>query len=937
MSARLITFYSFKGGVGRTQALANVAVALARNGQRVIVADMDMESPGLHAFFGPEPGRSWSTQDLAQHPGLLDFLDEAAKLPKEEPLVVPHLLPCRHVQLEGVKGSIRLLLPGRLDDGYPSRIAGFSWDEFYRRNEGYAIMEVLRKQLVEADADYVLVDSRTGMTDVAGICTFQLPDIVVALFALHRQGIEGIRQVARAIEHARARSDDQRQRTLLLLPARVEESASPTRDYWVSEAQRRLQDVGGELLGDLYHRLPYDPRMAFGEQIVVGLEQSYLSDAYERLTGRLLALTGRRGDAAKTLQELQGPQITQEAVQRITRHAASLAEIVGRIQGELGAIQDALQPRLDEIGRALPEELLQPPESLHAYLQFLKRVSNLTDAAWHGWRDDWLARFREALVEAAKDDDDEQIDGGLAQLEELLVHGDLEQAKAHCDELAAKIPFHSRFGLLQRDELSAERLERSLPDRESRIRWLQGKLTDAVDVMLGDGARPRLAVIRNCLRLLIGEQEAGPSLWAAYDILCEPSDSPFSVDDNFAEIGQPLWQAAWTSYFDADVPDAPDDALPTGKHMRAQIQTLARRSELPAPLIEAVQQGLAKACAAWPNLAFEALFRLRSNDPVLRAALACVRRSASAKNARGILGLWLVHGGFDQRIFEQYVRVLLDANYVAEAFFACEAMTRRREDVSDSTWCPAVLGLAVLAARKQNHSVLQALLMHPEHRQRLTRTQAGLLFLVIIAGELAPWLVPDHGIVQQIRMYVLHESKQVRDEVLEAWLRWLEQNPAWDAAAAEECMELERQLREVMDGFPAHKSWSPGRVYKQEFRAYWDEAHDAVSRRKRGAAELKTFEGWLDRAYRVVVAGGFSRNPEPNGDAKHAMQRAFGDAQGLIARLLRIGAEQPMSPVQLREAHEQRSKARDAMLKELKALDDDLLAQDLAALLNDHG
>ncbi|WP_146754515.1 nucleotide-binding protein, partial [Micromonospora noduli] len=50
---QIVTFYSFKGGTGRTMALANVAWILAANGKRVLVTDWDLESPGLHRFFHP--------------------------------------------------------------------------------------------------------------------------------------------------------------------------------------------------------------------------------------------------------------------------------------------------------------------------------------------------------------------------------------------------------------------------------------------------------------------------------------------------------------------------------------------------------------------------------------------------------------------------------------------------------------------------------------------------------------------------------------------------------------------------------------------------------------------------------------------------------------------------------------------------------------------
>ena len=49
----VVTFYSYKGGVGRSMVLANIAWLLAKKyGKSVILVDWDLEAPGLHRFFG---------------------------------------------------------------------------------------------------------------------------------------------------------------------------------------------------------------------------------------------------------------------------------------------------------------------------------------------------------------------------------------------------------------------------------------------------------------------------------------------------------------------------------------------------------------------------------------------------------------------------------------------------------------------------------------------------------------------------------------------------------------------------------------------------------------------------------------------------------------------------------------------------------------------
>jgi len=61
----LFTFYSFKGGVGRSMALMNVAYTLAGRGRHVLVVDMDLEAPGLSGFLhrgGSSPNRRRRTR-----------------------------------------------------------------------------------------------------------------------------------------------------------------------------------------------------------------------------------------------------------------------------------------------------------------------------------------------------------------------------------------------------------------------------------------------------------------------------------------------------------------------------------------------------------------------------------------------------------------------------------------------------------------------------------------------------------------------------------------------------------------------------------------------------------------------------------------------------------------------------------------------------------
>lgn len=71
-NGRIVTFYSYKGGTGRTMALANTAWILAANGFRVLTVDWDLEAPGLAKFFRPFLDQA----ALAGTTGMMDLITE---------------------------------------------------------------------------------------------------------------------------------------------------------------------------------------------------------------------------------------------------------------------------------------------------------------------------------------------------------------------------------------------------------------------------------------------------------------------------------------------------------------------------------------------------------------------------------------------------------------------------------------------------------------------------------------------------------------------------------------------------------------------------------------------------------------------------------------------------------------------------------------------
>ena len=108
----IITFYSYKGGCGRTMALANLAVLLAAENKSVLAVDFDLEAPGLWRYF------SNFDSTVFEQNGLLDLIcaqSDNSKQPQWQDYI-------REIYFPG--GTVSLLTSGKLDERYAARVLG---------------------------------------------------------------------------------------------------------------------------------------------------------------------------------------------------------------------------------------------------------------------------------------------------------------------------------------------------------------------------------------------------------------------------------------------------------------------------------------------------------------------------------------------------------------------------------------------------------------------------------------------------------------------------------------------------------------------------------------------------------------------------------------------------------------------------------------------
>jgi tetratricopeptide (TPR) repeat protein len=308
---QIVTFYSFKGGTGRTMALANVAWILAANGKRVLIADWDLESPGLHRFFQPfmdarandragivdlVRGYAWAMADAEINPEALHSVEQSEKmaaLPAIDTTIDKHIAKLDGYVIPLVwqfpdDGALHFLSPGKHNNGdYQATLSSLDWDNFYEHLYGDRFMTALRAFL-RSRYDYVLIDSRTGHGDVADICTEHLPDMVIDCFTLTNQAIDGAAMIAREIQ-----DHSDRDITILPVPMRIDHAQRDKVEAGLRYAGLKFEGLPAGMSDEDRHdywtsvEVPYRPSYAYEETLATFYDrpgsQNGLLPHYERI------------------------------------------------------------------------------------------------------------------------------------------------------------------------------------------------------------------------------------------------------------------------------------------------------------------------------------------------------------------------------------------------------------------------------------------------------------------------------------------------------------------------------------------------------------------------------------------------------------------------------------------------------------------------------
>lgn len=209
-SVQVITFYSYKGGMGRTTTMMAYAMHLAMHqNKQVVIVDCDLEAPGYLNFF-----------DLSKHEelkngkvnGLVEFFCDSQLVKNPDLLDIDNY--CINVNAFQRDTSvyrdiqnIRIVPAGNLNEVLQNENSGVPNDLPNPKDylEGLSRVNLSNVSVIKKsfellfsklqkkyNPDVILLDSRTGFNDIFGTTALLLSNYVVGFFGISMQTLPGV-------------------------------------------------------------------------------------------------------------------------------------------------------------------------------------------------------------------------------------------------------------------------------------------------------------------------------------------------------------------------------------------------------------------------------------------------------------------------------------------------------------------------------------------------------------------------------------------------------------------------------------------------------------------------------------------------------------------------------------------------------------------------
>ncbi|MCJ7602818.1 MAG: tetratricopeptide repeat protein, partial [Desulfobulbaceae bacterium] len=264
--------------------------------------------------------------------------------------------------------GLAIMKAGRFDADYARHVGQFQWDRLFCEAPGLftGYADFLRQRF-----KYILVDSRTGISETSGICTMLLPDKLVVVFTPNQQSLSGVKELVRKADAYRKASPDGRSLTVFPLPSRIEMARPQLLTAWrhglpsdsslsLPEGVQGYQPLFEMLFDEIHVRqgtslkeyfdqvmLHHIPDYAYGEPIAVMLEEEgsaiSLSSRFAALTERLVELQAPWESLAEMRLEAEIRQRCREATDK-----SESKDIEAGIRSAHGLIERTPGPALFE-------------------------------------------------------------------------------------------------------------------------------------------------------------------------------------------------------------------------------------------------------------------------------------------------------------------------------------------------------------------------------------------------------------------------------------------------------------------------------------------------------------------------------------------------------------------------------------------------------------
>lgn len=182
----IVSFYSFKGGVGRTTALAAIAILIAREGKRVFILDLDLEAPGIGPLL---------LEDIpSPNKGIVDYLLEWQLLKMRPSNLSIYIANQTNLNIIGSGTPLQIMTAGQMNMSFLEKMARLDFEGFSQKTTN-PLLELLNHISDEYNPDFILLDLRSGLHDIGGLSLNSLSHLDILFGRETPQSWQGLKIV----------------------------------------------------------------------------------------------------------------------------------------------------------------------------------------------------------------------------------------------------------------------------------------------------------------------------------------------------------------------------------------------------------------------------------------------------------------------------------------------------------------------------------------------------------------------------------------------------------------------------------------------------------------------------------------------------------------------------------------------------------------------